>query len=145
MLEGCESIRSDELWTFPRPEHLGVPRKLNRSLSEPADSRVLYEQRGSLGREGWELKKLQLSCHELQARKLQRTEKTGSSGLKLYEPAPHACPSLHTCNPLQQPFNFKGMLLTRPSTWDSSARTSSSAERFAQELDLGRAKVVIGV
>ena len=48
MLEDCESIRSDELWTFPRPELLGVPRKSNRSLNEPADSRVLHEQRGSL-------------------------------------------------------------------------------------------------
>ena len=55
---------------FPRPEHLGVPRKSNRLLNEPANSRVLYEQRSSLGREGWELKKLQLSCHELQHCKL---------------------------------------------------------------------------
>ena len=78
MLEDCESIRSDELWTFPRPELLGVPRKSNRSLNEPADSRVLYEQRGSLGREGRELKNFTTLVPR--GASAQRTQRTSSNG-----------------------------------------------------------------
>ena len=71
MLAGSESIRYNELWTlFLVPSTL-VCQEIEQVVKRTCRSSVLYEQRGSLGREGREQKSFTHSClEELQHREL---------------------------------------------------------------------------